>query len=440
MRLNFLILHNVANFSRTLRNIADYVLCFERYAPQHNYLYHKITEPITNAMRDIPFQVVIIDSSALGIVRYRPRELWYQEKERWSFIKDIDAVKFAFPQDDYHQSETLDELFFDWSIDHVYPAVPRHHSMLYPRTSRRAHIETALTGYVDDRSIDEFAQFNKRFSERTIDVAQRVTFYSPLGGRLAQIKGRLALAMKAAADEAGLRTDISARDEDRIFGDDWLRFLGNARSITGAPSGVSVWDPKGEIHDKVLEFESSHPDATFEEVERACFPGQDGLYDFSTVSPRLFEAALMRCGQVLIEADYLGVLEPHQHYVPVKPDFSNLTDAVAELQDETLATRRIAACFDALIMDRKFRYSAFVARVLKDVDASLSRRHLPVKGLDDFDRLRAEHETQLAEIASRAVAQRERSPAIVPRVSAALAPFVPPKLRKLAKKLMGYGP
>lgn len=440
MRLNFLILHNVANFSRTLRNIADYVLCFERYAPQHNYLYHKITEPITDAMRDMPFQVVIIDSSALGIVRYRPRELWYQEKERWSFIKDIDAVKLAFPQDDYHQSETLDELFFDWSIDHVYPAVPRHHSMLYPRTSRRAHIETALTGYVDDRSIDEFAQFNKPFAERTIDVAQRVTFYSPLGGRLAQLKGRLALAMKEAADEAGLTTDISARDEDRIFGDDWLRFLGNSRSITGAPSGVSVWDPKGEIHDKVAEFRSAHPDASFEEVEKACFPGQDGLYDFSTVSPRLFEAALMRCGQVLIEADYLGVLEPHRHYVPVKADFSNLQEAVKELQDEAQATRRIAACFDALMMDRRFRYSTFVARVLQDVDATLSRRHLTVEGFDDFDRRRSEHEAQLGEIARRAAARQERSPAVSRRVPAALAPFVPVRLWKLAKKLMDYGP
>ncbi len=40
MRYNFLILHNLGDYDSSLRSMVDYLKCFERYAPEHNYLYH----------------------------------------------------------------------------------------------------------------------------------------------------------------------------------------------------------------------------------------------------------------------------------------------------------------------------------------------------------------------------------------------------------------
>ncbi|MCH7620384.1 MAG: hypothetical protein IH870_00635 [Chloroflexi bacterium] len=322
MGYNILILHNLLNFTQTLKSAADYVLCFERYAPEHTYLYHQISAPETAALKDIRFDAVILDATALGFCRYRPRELYESEKDRWSFVGASDAVKLAFPQDDYHQSNTLDTLFDEWNFDWVYTVLPRHTDAVYPRMTAKGRLSLVLTGYVDDMSLHEFEPFARPFGRREIDIGQRVQFYSPLGGRYALLKGRLAEAVKAAALVKGMRTDISTAYDERKAGDDWLQFLGNCRFVPGSESGVSVWDPDGFIYDRVNAYVDEHPDAAFEEIEAACFPGEDGRYIFSAVSPRLFEAAMMRCGQVLVEGAYLGVLKPFEHYIPVKPDLS----------------------------------------------------------------------------------------------------------------------
>lgn len=405
--LNILVLHNVANFSTTLRNIADYALCFQRYAPEHNYFYHKITEPVTEPMRRMRCDVVIIDSTALGACRYRPVEYWYAEKERYSFIGESDAVKLVFPQDDYHMSAVMDELFHDWNVDIIYSVIPDRHAMLYPRASARSRIEVVLTGYVDDNSIGDVAGFVLPFEQRRFDLGQRVTFYSPVGGRYAQLKGKLAEAAKDQALRAGLQVNISTRDEDRIYGDDWFQFLGNCRYVTGCESGVSLWDPDGAIYDRVRAFEKAHPGASFEEAEQACFPGADGRHVFNAISPRLFEAAMMKCGQILVEAPYLGVLEPHEHYIPVKPDLSDIEDAVAQMRDHAGARRRIAACYAALIATPQFRYSTLVKRVMADIEGLMAGRSpggaMPGR---QFRRLGARHEAELARIEQQAIARK----------------------------------
>jgi hypothetical protein len=401
MKFSILVIHNVAHFSRTLRNIADYALCFERYAPNHKYVYHQITAPIPNVLRDIRFHAIIIDSTALSMCRDRPRERWYALKERLSFIGESDAAKLVFPQDDYHQSEMLDELFDDWNCDVVYTVMPAHHELLYPRSRKRSRLEVVLTGYVDDNSVAQINRFAKAFDARTIDLGQRVTMYPARGGRYAQLKGKLALAAKEHAMRRDLRVDVSTRDEDRIFGDDWFRFLGNCRFVTGSEGGVSLWDPDGTLFDSTYEYTLAHPKATFEEIEQACFPGLDGKLVFSAVSPRLFECAMLQCCQILTEAPYLGVLKPGEHYIPVKPDLSNIGDAIDEMRDVDAAKRRINACYETLIEAPEFRYSTLVEMVMRDINEIVTHRH--VTGMSDIHikRFMLNHRVQGAVLAVR---------------------------------------
>jgi hypothetical protein len=255
---------------------------------------------------------------------------------------------------------------------------------------------------VDDHSLRDIGKFAKPFDQRTIDLGQRVTFYWPRGGRFAQLKGRLALAARQEALRQGFRVDVSTRDEDRIFGDDWFRFLGDCRFITGCESGVSVWDPDGAIFDRVVDYNELHPDAPFEEVERACFPGEDGKYVFSAISPRLFEAAMTGCCQILVEAPYVGALKPHDHYIPVKADLSNIAEAVAQRRDVAGAQRRAANCYEALIATPAYRYSTLTQRVMGAVEELRSSRQLESMPTREFRRLGARHDGQLVWMRRRA--------------------------------------
>lgn len=396
MAYNILALHNLPNFSNTLKSAADYVLCFERYAPEHNYIYHKATDAFTDALRDIRFDVIIVDATALGLCRARPRETWYREKKRWAFLGESDAVKLAMPQDDYHESAELDALFDEWDCDRVYTIIPENADLVYPRMSAKGRLDLVLTGYVDDDSVASYAPYVLPFEARDTDIGQRVQFYSPHGGRHARMKGQLALAVRDAALAKGLKVDIDTTPQGTLLGPDWLRFLGRSRFVTGAEGGVSIFDPHGAFYDKVYAYLAVNPEASFEEVERACFLGEDGRYVFSMISPRLFESAMMRCGQLLVEAPYLGALEPFEHYIPIKADFSDVSDAIELTRDAEAAKRRIEATYETLISSPAFRYSTFVRRIMDDIDAIAAKRHVRGSPPAEFARLKAAHEAALA--------------------------------------------
>lgn len=395
MKLNVLVLHAMGDFSSARKTSKDHALCFRRYAPMHNYLYHDVSAPVTTALRQIQFHVVILDTTALCIRYYRPRELFLAEKERYRFLGESDAVRVAFPQDDYDHSELLDQWLDEYRVDLVYSVVWPHRALLYPRMMRRGELLEALTGYVNDDDIDRIPSFAKPFAERRIDIGYRARFLPAQFGRFGQLKGQIAeVITKATADE-NLTLDVSTRLDQVFLGEEWLRFLGDCRWCLGAEGGSSLWDPDGRIADRVAAFVAREPDASFDETEAACFPGLDGRYVFSAVSPRLFEAALAQCAQILVRAPYLGVLRPGDHYLPfdARPDV--LRDILREVRNPDTATRVAEATYDALIATPTFRYSHHVAGVIDRVTALVARRHVPGSSESVFQRLVQQHEAEL---------------------------------------------
>ena len=364
--MNILVFHNLEEFGQSRANAIDYLFSFERYAAQHNYLYHSITFPIVEAIRQFPFDGVIFHSSSLGVVTFRPRLAFSELKQRLAFLADLPAVKLAFPQDDYNHSDILDEWISELKCNAVFTPILDHHRKLYPRSSQHADFFGVLTGYVDDRRVEEHRRLAKPFRERTRLIVQRVTFYPPRGGRFSRIKGETAEMVKRAAAARGLEgIDISTAESDVLKGEDWFKVLGDAKFCLGAESGVSLWDPTGEIDDCTTAYLSTHPDATFEEVEAACFAERDGQHVFSAVSPRLFEAALSRCCQILVEGSYVRELKPYEHYIPLTADGSNLDEVFELIGDDRAAERRAAATYAALIENPEYRYSRFVAGVME---------------------------------------------------------------------------
>ena len=51
-----------------------------------------------------------------------------------------------------------------------------------------------------------------------------------------------------------------------------------------------------------------------------------------TVTPRHFEAIITKTCQVLLEGHYKGVLVPERHFIPLKPDWSNLEHILEKLK------------------------------------------------------------------------------------------------------------
>ena len=109
-----------------------------------------------------------------------------------------------------------------------------------------------------------------------------------------------------------------------------------------------------------------HPQASFEEVEAACFPGQEGSLRLTALSPRHLEACATRTAQVLVEGEYNGVLEAGTHYLPVRPDLSNLADVCRAMQDDDLRATLADRAYRDIVASGRFDYHELVRLVVPD--------------------------------------------------------------------------
>lgn len=389
--LNVLLLHALGDLSLARRTSLNHLTCLSRYVPGHNYLFHDVHEPVTAALRKIQFHAVWLDVTFLCMRYLRPRARFEEIVDRYAFIAEGDAVRLAFPQDEYDHSELLDEWLETYRTDAVYSVVWNGWNLFFPRTSRRAEIHRALTGYVDDADVLQIRVFARAFVDRTIDVGYRARELPPQFGRHGRMKSELGHRFASSATGRGLRLDVSTRPEDALVGESWLRFLGNSRHSLGCEGGSSVWDPRGEIRDRVEAYLAEHPQARFEEVESKCFPGEEGQHVFSAASPRLFEVAAARSSQVLVRAPYLGVLRPDEHYVPLEPDVSNIDEALEKMADVPATLGRIEACYESLIAPDTYRYSRFARSVWDKIREKRAEKGASRHGVSAFASLAREH-------------------------------------------------
>jgi hypothetical protein len=137
--------------------------------------------------------------------------------------------------------------------------------------------------------------------------------------------------------------------------------------VIGTESGSSALDPVGAIRRFEAEWRPSHPDETFEEFSALQEPGWDD-YDFTAISPRLFEAAQTKTAQLLVEGEYEGIIEPQTHYFPLRRDFSNLTEALERIRDPGETEAMAERAWEDLIASGRYSYGAFAAHVETVVD------------------------------------------------------------------------
>ncbi|MEN5083798.1 glycosyltransferase [Bosea sp. TWI1241] len=377
MRRNILILHNVPDLARGRLSTLDYIFAFERYAPDNNYAYHQISKPVPAELQRLSWDAAIFDSTSLGTVTLRPRNRFIAIRDSLRFLRDSDALKLVFPQDDATHSALLDQFFAWLKVDAVYSVRPHQRELLYPITSQRARFFSVLSGYVDDAAVESMRSFAKPFDERQWVVGQRVLAHPAWGGSLSLLKSRAAVVMKEECIRRGISCDVSTDPNDAIMGKNWHRFLADCRFVVGAEGGMSVWDPYGTINDAVADYSAAHPEATFEQIEDACFPGLDGVFEFPGVGPRLFEAAAVGCGQVLVEGEHRGLVRPWVHYIPLKRDFSNFDEVFAAMANRDRVLDMIAATQQDLVASPKFRYKTMVDDVTGFIDSNSRRTAKP---------------------------------------------------------------
>jgi hypothetical protein len=317
-------------------------------------------------LRRVPIHAVLFHTKFLGVRWSIPQ--FRRCLARCAYLKTLDCPKIALPQDEFLNTDVLNEFINDFGITHVLTcAEEKDWPTIYDRVDReKVRLRTVLTGYIDPLTVARVARLKRDGEPRDIDVGYRAWRAEKWLGELSQHKVWVAERFAAMATADSLRMDISLEDKDVLAGDDWFRFLLRCKATVGAEGGASVLDRDSRIRAAVGEYVKGRPDANFAEVRDACFPAGDHAIRLLSATSRHFEACQTETLQFLVEGHYSGILQPWRHYVPVKKDYSNVREALQVLARPESVALITSTAYREIVESDRWTYPTFV----RDVEQS----------------------------------------------------------------------
>lgn len=319
------------------------------------------------ALQKLPVSLVVYHTTAVAL-RWYPSGIDVLDPLALGFA-DHSAIKIAMPQDDYMYTDALCQWLNLARVDLVLtPMQGKARALAYQKLDPSIKLKTILTTYLEERDIK--LAYSGRYPpmrQRTVFVSYRAWQARAWVGQAGQQKVNVGVAAAAACERLGKAYDISSNPKDTVTGPAWFDFLSQTRAVVGVEGGSSLHDPDGSIFKRVEAYMSECPKASYAEVVDTVLEGCDHHADFTALSPRHFEAILTRTAQILVEGDYSGVLRPHDHYIPIKADFSDMEDAVKKLDDAQALEAMVERAWKDIVEADTYRWNRFLTDLAQEL-------------------------------------------------------------------------
>jgi hypothetical protein len=350
----------------------DHLYCFRRYSG-HWCTYFNMLKLGKPWYRKVPrfiqrekFDLIVFYLDLLNI-QWSPYSLEKFMRQA-EYFRKVKAVKVALAQDEFYNTDHLDHFVREFGIDHVFTLAPETEwRKIYPGVDpNQVHFHRALPGYLDERRLGEITRQAEAGKDRPIVIGYRAIREQnmPWLGRHGFLKLEIADLFETYARKFGISTDISTSAKDVLLGNAWYGFLLRSKYTIAVEGGASILDRDGSVREKTEAYLAQHPHASFDEVERACFPGRDGELNYMAISPKHLESCATRTCQILVEGEYNGILTPGVHYIELKRDFSNIEQVMEYVRKDDLRLQIIERAYKDIVESGAYTYRAFVQWVL----------------------------------------------------------------------------
>lgn len=357
----------------------NHLFSFRRYEKEDHFYYYNCDSErgIHKALCKIPFDAVIFHYTFLAL-RFDQPSFWAMYEKIKTSLANLSGIKVLIPHDEYVYTRSLWAIIRDCDVQRVYSSCFGHdHAVIFPEaeTGKKDLCHPVFTGYIDERMLKWVERRSKLFPQREIDVGYRAASANYAFGFHGQLKTRLAEAFhECVKRHPGLREDVKLTYMDSykntITGKSWFDFLLRCRTALGCLGGSSILDPDGEIRRRALQYVKQHPHPTKEEIAENCYGDQEGRIRTYILGPRVFECAMTRTCQLMVEGDYFGVLEPNVHYIPIKADFSNLDEVLDLVEHDKEYCEQIAQqCYEHVVASGSYTYRSFASEIVQDIRA-----------------------------------------------------------------------
>lgn len=350
--------------SRMRTSARDHLYSFRDHGGHECIYLNLAVRSVPRWVLEAPVDLIIFHTSFLCTRWNRSRFPGFVE--RAAPLRTMVAPKITIPQDDFINLDLLCEFIRQFGIEWIFtPAFEHDWATIYTDVDRdRVKLRTVLTGYLNRKTVKAAESFSRQDDNRPLDIGYRAWRAGPALGRHGILKTRIAEVFSQAAARGDLNVDISLHEADTLYGDDWYRFLQSCKYTIGVEGGASLLDVDGSVHERTEAYLESHSQASFEEVEEACFPGMDGNIELFVISPRHLEACVTRTGQILIEGKYNDILVPGRHYLPLKRDFSNLDEVLDAVRSDEGRSSMVEQAYNDIVASGSYSYRSFVDLVV----------------------------------------------------------------------------
>ena len=288
--------------------IGDFMYAFDRYS-EHEFYYAFWPRHLEPEFNFDDFDAIVVFWSVTLAPKAPIQPTFSPElRER---IRRSSARKIVFLQDEYRAIRNVNQEMAELGVNIVFSCVAeKDHSFFYPKSiiATLGEVHTVLTGYVP-------AYLEKpevrNVGARSFDIGYRSRDVAYQLGDLAREKRRICDIFLHEAPRRGFSINASVREDDRIYGADWVTFLQQSRYQIGTPSGASVMDLDGSVERKISAYLNRHPRVSYEVVKQKFFASIDGTRPvIECISPRVFECAATGAAMANLEGQYSDAIEP----------------------------------------------------------------------------------------------------------------------------------
>ena len=359
-----LVLYYTGGIYPIIDTIYKHLYSFRNYLDK-NTVYVNVAYGIhENILKKINFDIIIFHTIFLGSMRW-DISLYNKFRRECHFIRKINCIKIALPQDEFIRTDLLNDFINDFGITHVFTcAEKKDWSIIYNNVNRKkVFFKQILTGYIDEETTNKINLLSKQYIHRDIDIGYRAWSAEYWLGKHATHKVKVAKVFKSEAERQHYITDISLNDKDTFRGIDWFKFLLRCKSTIGVEGGASVLDKDGSIMMAVRAFMQRKPKATFEEVKNKYFKYKDNKLNLKCISPRHLEACITKTLQFLIEGKFNGILKPWKHYIPIKEDYSNVSESLLLLKNKKLVKKITENAYKDVVLSGRYTYKSMIKNI-----------------------------------------------------------------------------
>lgn len=315
----------------------------------------------------LQFKVIVLHYSLFAVKDY------YLNDRFRTFLKlSTCSYKIAFFQDENRYCQQRFAFLDEYCIQCVFTLLePAEQVKVYGHCHKIERLVYTLTGYVNNELNLLNSRYYRADSNRKIDFGYRARSLPPYMGAGAMEKTQIAFEFRRRLQGSDFTWDIETGEDSRIYGKAWYQFLANCKAVLGVEAGVSIFDLTDEVR---LEYErlervKGPGQVCYEDLPSVLLERTENSVFYRTISPRHFEASALGVCQILFEGHYSGILQPCEHYIPLKKDFSNFSEVIKLFSDSTTRERIRESAFQELIASGKYSYKSFINKfdsVLKE--------------------------------------------------------------------------